>query len=123
MPSIAAKLDANGEDYLLLDRDERFSTLRHYEPFDLRSPSVSYAFDALFLDPPFANVTPEELRGGRRRTLWRSPGAALRRLQPQRGAELVGAFGAYDLRDTGDVLGYATGVMEGRISLFTNWRP
>ena len=39
------------------------------------------------------------------------------------GAELVDAFGAYDLRDTGDVLGYATGVMEGRISLFTNWRP
>ena len=62
VPSIAAKLDANGDDYLLLDRDERFSTLRHYEPFDLRSPkSVSYDFDALFLDPPFANVTPEEL--------------------------------------------------------------
>ena len=38
VPSIAARLDANGEDYLLLDRDERFSTLRHYEPFDLRSP-------------------------------------------------------------------------------------
>ena len=26
VPSIAAKLDANGEDYLLLDRDARFST-------------------------------------------------------------------------------------------------
>ena len=64
VPSIAAKLDANGEDYLLLDRDARFATLRHYEPFDLRSPkSVSYDFDALFLDPPFANVTPEELAG------------------------------------------------------------
>ena len=62
MPSIAAKLDSSGEDYLLLDRDERFSTLRHYEPFDLRSPkSVPYDFDALFLDPPFANVTPAEL--------------------------------------------------------------
>ena len=43
-------------------------------------------------------------------------------LQP-RGADRVDAFGADDLRDTGDVLGYATGVMEGRISLFTNWRP
>ena len=42
----------------------------------------------------------------------------------QRGAELVDAFASFDLRDTGDVLGYATGVMEGRISLFTNWmRP
>jgi 16S rRNA G966 N2-methylase RsmD len=124
VPSIAAKLDSGGEDYLLLDRDERFATLRHYEPFDLRSPkSVAYAFDALFLDPPFANVTPEELAaavselcGGRQVPLF--VGYNL-----NRAAELVDAFGAYDLRDTGDVLGYATGVMEGRISLFTNWRP
>ena len=124
VPSIAAKLDANGEDYLLLDRDERFSTLRHYEPFDLRSPkSVAYAFDALFLDPPFANVTPAELAeavaelcGDRQVPLF--VGYNL-----QRGAELVDAFASFNLRDTGDVLGYATGVMEGRISLFTNWRP
>ena len=40
-----------------------------------------------------------------------------------KGVDELGAFGAYDLRDTGDVLGYASGVMEGRISLFTNWRP
>ena len=125
VPSIAAKLDSSGEDYLLLDRDERFSTLgRHYEPFDLRSPkSVAYAFDALFLDPPFANVTPAELAeavaelcGDRQVPLF--VGYNL-----QRGAELVDAFASFNLRDTGDVLGYATGVMEGRISLFTNWRP
>ena len=40
-----------------------------------------------------------------------------------RAAELEDAFASFNLRDTGDVLGYATGVMEGRISLFTNWRP
>ena len=58
VPSIAARLDSSGGDYLLLDRDARFATLRHYEPFDLLKPnSVSYDFDALFLDPPFANVT------------------------------------------------------------------
>lgn len=122
VPSIAAKLDAAGEDYLLLDRDERFATLKSFEPFDLRQPKpVTYAFDALFLDPPFANVTPQELAaavaalcGDRRVPLF---------VGLQRTAELVEAFGAYDLRDTGDVLGYATGVMEGKVALFTNWRP
>ena len=95
VPSIAAKLDSSGEDYLLWDRDERFATLRHYEPFDLRAPrNVAYAFDALFLDPPFANVTPAELAeavaelcGDRQVPLF--VGYNL-----QRGAELVDAFGA-----------------------------
>ena len=80
-------------------------------------------YDAVFLDPPFANVTPAELAeavaalcGDRQVPLF--VGYNL-----QRGAELVDAFASFDLRDTGDVLGYATGVMEGRISLFTNWRP
>ena len=124
VPSIAAKLDANGDDYLLLDRDERFSTLRHYEPFDLRSPkSVSYDFDALFLDPPFANVTPEELASAVAELCGDRQVPLFVGYNLNRADELVDAFGAYDLRDTGDVLGYATGVMEGRISLFTNWRP
>jgi hypothetical protein len=122
VPSIAAKLDAAGEDYLLLDRDERFATLKSFEPFDLRQPKpVTYTFDALFLDPPFASVTPLELAaavaalcGDRRVPLF---------VGLQRTAELVEAFDAYDLRDTGDVLGYATGVMEGKVALFTNWRP
>ena len=125
VPSIAARLDSSGEDYLLLDRDERFATLRHYERFDLLKPKSlsSYAFDALFLDPPFANVTPKELAeavaelcGDRQVPLF--VGYNL-----NRAAELVEAFAAFGLRDTGDVLGYTTGVMEGRISLFTNWRP
>ena len=124
VPSIAAKLDAAGADYLLLDLDERFATLKSFEPFDLRQPKrVEYAFDALFLDPPFANVTPEELAtavaalcGSRKVPIF--VGYNL-----QRADELVEAFGAFDLRDTGDVLGYATGVMGGRIGLFTNWRP
>ena len=84
---------------------------------------VGRDYDAVFLDPPFANVTPLELAsavaalcGDRKVPLF--VGYNL-----QRGAELVDAFAAFDLRDTGDVLGYATGVMEGRISLFTNWRP
>ena len=50
-------------DYLLLDRDERFQDL-NFQRFDLRAPEpVAFAFDGIFLDPPFANVTPDELAG------------------------------------------------------------
>ena len=53
VPSIAAKLGTNGEGRACSTATTCFSTLRHYEPFDLRAPrGVSYAFDALFLDPP-----------------------------------------------------------------------
>ena len=124
VPSIAAKLDSSGEDYLLLDRDERFATLRHYEPFDLRAPrNVAYAFDALFLDPPFANVTPAELAAAVAELCGDRQVPLFVGYNVNRAAELVDAFASFDLRDTGDVLGYATGVMEERISLFTNWRP
>jgi len=124
VPSIAAKLDAAGADYLLLDLDERFATLKSFEPFDLRQPKrVEYAFDALFLDPPFANVTPEELATAVAALCGSRNVPIFVGYNLQRADELVEAFGAFDLRDTGDVLGYATGVMGGRIGLFTNWRP
>jgi len=108
--------------YLLLDRDERFRVLgERFREFDLRKPtSVEYDFDALFLDPPFANVelrdlaaAVEVLCGGRDVPLFVG-------YNVKRAAEVEAAL---PVRNTGDVLGYACGVMPNTICLFTNWRP
>jgi len=49
--------------YLLLDRDIRFKFLSHYKEFSLMEPFLitSYSYDAIFIDPPFANITPIQL--------------------------------------------------------------
>ena len=126
-PSLAAKLDAagSGREYLLLDRDERFARLgSRYRRFDLRAPErpIDYDFDAIFIDPPFANVVVDELAEATRVLL----GPKSRRTplyvgyNVQRAAELEAAFADFGLANTGEVLGYATGVMKNRIALFAN---
>ena len=56
-PSLAVAAERRGQRYLLLDRDERFGFLRSFRAFDLDSPSpLDEAFDAVFCDPPFANI-------------------------------------------------------------------
>jgi 16S rRNA G966 N2-methylase RsmD len=63
-PSLAVMAEEDNIQYLLLDRDKRFSFLKHYKEFSLMKPfliSRSYPYNALFIDPPFANVTPSQL--------------------------------------------------------------
>ena len=62
-PSLAVAAERRGQRYLLLDRDERFGFLRSFRAFDLDSPSpLDEAFDAVFCDPPFANIDLLQLR-------------------------------------------------------------
>lgn len=62
-PSLAILADTAGMDYLLLDRDRRFSFLKGYKEFSLKEPFlVDYPYDAVFIDPPFANISPADLR-------------------------------------------------------------
>lgn len=62
-PTLAVLAERDGQDYRLLDRDTRFNFLRGYEEFSLTEPHLikDYEFDAVFIDPPFANVTPEQV--------------------------------------------------------------
>lgn len=55
--------ERGGKTYKLLDRDTRFDFLGGYEEFSLTEPHLiaNYDFDAVFIDPPFANVTPEQV--------------------------------------------------------------
>eukprot|EP00241_Pyramimonas_parkeae_P009530 CAMPEP_0114265006 /NCGR_PEP_ID=MMETSP0058-20121206/23612_1 /TAXON_ID=36894 /ORGANISM="Pyramimonas parkeae, CCMP726" /LENGTH=117 /DNA_ID=CAMNT_0001381923 /DNA_START=1 /DNA_END=354 /DNA_ORIENTATION=- len=49
-------------DYLLLDRDLRFKFLKSFRAFELTSPFVlRFPYDAIFVDPPFSNITLEQL--------------------------------------------------------------
>ena len=67
-PSLAVAAEAAGQPYLLLDMDERFGFLRSFRPFNLDDESAGagvvhgYEFDAVFCDPPFANVDLQKLR-------------------------------------------------------------
>lgn len=63
-PSLAIEAERDGSTYLLLDRDKRFEFLQHFQEFDLTSPiliSHRYPYDAVFVDPPFANVPPSQI--------------------------------------------------------------
>lgn len=62
-PTLAVIAERKGKEYKLLDRDTRFNFLSSYEPFSLTEPHLitGYDFDAVFIDPPFANVTPDQL--------------------------------------------------------------
>ena len=62
-PSLAVMADEDGIDYLLLDRDKRFKFLKRFKEFSLTEPFLitSFAYDSIFIDPPFANVTPSQL--------------------------------------------------------------
>ena len=62
-PTLAVLAERDDQEYRLLDRDTRFNFLRGYEEFSLTEPHLikDYEFDAVFIDPPFANVTPEQV--------------------------------------------------------------
>ncbi len=62
MPSLAVHLAAAGQRCTLLDRDRRFRTVAGFERFDLLSPHMVFGdHDVLFVDPPFANITLQQL--------------------------------------------------------------
>lgn len=124
--SLAARLDGSTCDYLLLDRDERFAALGdRYRPFDLRAPErqADFDFDAIFLDPPFANVMLEELATATRVLLdGRDPAETPLYVgyNLKRAHEVEGAFADFNLKNTDEVLVYASGVMPDQIVLFSN---
>lgn len=62
-PTLAVIAEKKQRPYLLLDRDARFDFLSGYRPFSLTEPYLitDYDYDAVFIDPPFANVTPEQV--------------------------------------------------------------
>lgn len=125
-PSIAARLHENGaENYLLLDRDERFESL-NFQSFDLMAPEpVDFDFDAIFLDPPFANVGPKDLANAVSVLLGdRDPRTPLYvGYNMDRAGDLEAAFAEMHLNETPETLSYASGVMHGQIALFTNYQP
>lgn len=62
-PTLAVLAERDDQEYKLLDRDTRFDFLEGYEEFSLTEPHLikNYDFDSVFIDPPFANVTPEQI--------------------------------------------------------------
>jgi hypothetical protein len=88
-PSLAVAAERRGQRYLLLDRDERFGFLRSFRAFDLDSPSpLDEAFDAVFCDPPFANIDLLQLRAAievrvRVRVSTPDPGIRVRKTDPR----------------------------------------
>jgi EEF1A lysine methyltransferase 1 len=61
-PTLAVLAEEKGKQYRLLDRDTRFNFLSRYRQFSLTKPHfmTDYEFDSVFIDPPFANVTPKQ---------------------------------------------------------------
>ena len=61
-PSLAVLAEEAKRPYLLLDRDRRFRFLPGFREFSLTAPFlVDAPYDAIFLDPPFANISPAQL--------------------------------------------------------------
>jgi hypothetical protein len=61
--AVLAEKKKSKPSYCLLDRDDRFNFLSGYRPFSLTEPHLitDYEYDAVFVDPPFANVTPQQV--------------------------------------------------------------
>ncbi len=62
-PTLAVMAEKKSKTYKLLDRDTRFNFLDGFQEFSLTEPHLitDYDFDAVFIDPPFANVTPDQV--------------------------------------------------------------
>lgn len=62
-PTLAVIAEKKSKEYKLLDRDTRFHFLEGFQEFSLTEPHLitNYDFDAVFIDPPFANVTPDQV--------------------------------------------------------------
>lgn len=115
-PSLAATLT---QPYLLLDRDTRFASL-NFQEFDLLRPRpVDFDFDAVFLDPPFANVTPKQLAEALR-VLGANDLPLYVGYNVKRQEEVLAAFEDFYLQPTSKFLSYKSGVMPGKIKLFSN---
>ncbi|ABO93704.1 predicted protein [Ostreococcus lucimarinus CCE9901] len=64
-PSLASAWERDvGTACVLLDCDLRFKTkIKGFRAFDLRRPfQVRFPYDVVFVDPPFANVSPAEVK-------------------------------------------------------------
>ncbi|KAJ8610384.1 hypothetical protein CTAYLR_003892 [Chrysophaeum taylorii] len=124
VPSLAVALDGK-RDYLLLDRDERFQELR-WEPFDFARPcplDSGFEFDALFADPPFANVDIDQFAAALR-VLCGGGGPSTPPIfvcySIKRAAQLAEALRDLGhLRQRGPCLSYACGLMPQQIGLFS----
>jgi len=65
VPSLAVLAEESGQPYVLLEKDERFSFLMGFRPYDLLSPTpapTDVPCDAVIADPPFANIELGQLR-------------------------------------------------------------
>jgi hypothetical protein len=59
VPSLAVLAEESGQPYLLLEKDERFSFLTGFRPYDLLDPTpapIDVPCDAVIADPPFGNI-------------------------------------------------------------------
>eukprot|EP00633_Aureoumbra_lagunensis_P002599 CAMPEP_0197302804 /NCGR_PEP_ID=MMETSP0890-20130614/51282_1 /TAXON_ID=44058 ORGANISM="Aureoumbra lagunensis, Strain CCMP1510" /NCGR_SAMPLE_ID=MMETSP0890 /ASSEMBLY_ACC=CAM_ASM_000533 /LENGTH=228 /DNA_ID=CAMNT_0042782503 /DNA_START=239 /DNA_END=925 /DNA_ORIENTATION=- len=125
-PSVGIALNDQKQNYLLLDRDTRFAQhLAHFQEFNLLKPfSIDFDADVLFIDPPFANVTPLDLAKAAtmlvsERKLSEFP--ILIGYNRKRAEELASAFIAFGhLRPTTTIFDYRSGVMTDAIILFAN---
>ncbi|MEL6343454.1 MAG: hypothetical protein AAFV53_09985 [Myxococcota bacterium] len=125
MPSLAKDLEDRLHPYRLLDRDRRFTNLSGYEYFDLLNPHMIFEdFDAIFVDPPFANVTLPQLR----ETIDLLASCPPRRPAlficyiASREAQLMETFSPYQLRRENEPLGYRTvkAATQARIRLYAS---
>jgi len=130
-PSLAHAAERAGRDHVLLDRDARFKFLRSYRRFELAEPYIlpkkAAGYDCIFVDPPFANVTPKQVV---KALQLMAPEPAQRAVPvyfifpEDRGAELLEAFEGTDfpqLEKKADHLRYRQTVSEetqSRIHLF-----
>lgn len=128
VPSVALALQGLGRDFLLVDRDERFGTVLPAAKFcrmDLHRPErladPSSSFDIIVVDPPFANVSPDQLRAAIDVLVASSQPAARPPLLVcypiKRRAKLEAALGC-SFEQRGPPLVYASGIMPDRIGLF-----
>jgi len=99
-PTLAVMAEKKSKEYKLLDRDTRFNFLDGFQEFSLTEPHLvtDYDFDAVFIDPPFANVTPDQvarclrLMGANQVPLWVA-------YNSRREEKLLGALNKLDCPD------------------------
>ena len=130
-PALAVAAEEAGRPYLLLERDERFSFLSGFRPFDLERPSSSAGLfdggaraDAVLCDPPFANFELRRLRAVLEQLVPEEPAPAPLFLayNGERAAEVRSAFAGGRWHDIEPLapLGYesVSPKMQSRIVLF-----
>jgi hypothetical protein len=123
MPSLAERLEEAGHPYALLDQDRRLRTLRGHRRWDLHAPEMIFGdHDAIFCDPPFANIALPGLEGALdllARGQSRPPALFLVYIS-DREAALLDTFRGWGLRRARGPLGYRTvpAATQARIHLY-----